>query len=128
MVCIYVTVTGDFEHFQCFNFVTNFLKNTNSLQKKLGYWVLVESTNIENATFSYKTALSEANIKTYRMGSTKWIHHKEWCFASNYFFENLFHFKNPLYRVDLMYQPPKCPYLHFLKVLRVLFPFHCQYP
>ena len=44
----------------------------------------------QNATFSYKTALSEANSKTYRMRSAKWIHHKEWCFASNYFLKIYF--------------------------------------
>ena len=45
---------------------------------------------IENATFPYKTALSEASVKTNRMGSTKLTYHKEWSFASNYsiFFEN----------------------------------------
>ena len=32
--------------------------------KKLEYRILVESTNIENAAFLYKTALSEANTKT----------------------------------------------------------------
>ena len=39
--------------------------------KNLVYHFLVESTKIENATFPYKTALSEANIKINRMGSTK---------------------------------------------------------
>ena len=29
---------------------------------------LVESTRVENATFPYKTALSEANVETNRMG------------------------------------------------------------
>ena len=33
---------------------------------------LVESTEIDNATIPYKTALSEANVKTNRMGSRKW--------------------------------------------------------
>ena len=57
---------------------------------------LVESTKIENATFPYKTTLSEANVKTYRMGSIKWIYHKKWSFASNYFnfLKILFQFKN----------------------------------
>ena len=35
------------------------------------YCFLVESTKIENTTFPYKSALSEANVKTNRMGSTK---------------------------------------------------------
>ena len=42
--------------------------------------------------------MSEANIKTYRMVSTKWTYHKELSFASKYFiFLNiLFKFKNLL--------------------------------
>ena len=36
--------------------------------KKLEYRILIESTKIENVTFSYETALSEANVKTNRMG------------------------------------------------------------
>ena len=36
------------------------------------YRFLVESTNIENATFPYKTVPLEANVKTNRMGSIKW--------------------------------------------------------
>ena len=35
------------------------------------YSFLIESTKIENATFPYKTVLSEANVKTNRMGNTK---------------------------------------------------------
>ena len=57
---------------------------TQILSKKLEYRFLVESTEIENTTFPYKTALSEANVTTNRMGSTKWIYHKERSFASNY--------------------------------------------
>ena len=35
------------------------------------YRFFVESTEIENATFPYKTALSEATANTSRIGSTK---------------------------------------------------------
>ena len=56
-----------------------------TLFNKLEYHFLVESSKIESATFPYKTALSEANVKTNRMGSTKWAYHKERGFASNYF-------------------------------------------
>ena len=35
--------------------------------KKLEYRFLVEVTKIENTSFPFKTALSEANIKTNRM-------------------------------------------------------------
>ena len=58
---------------------------TKTLFKKLEYLFLVESTKIDNATFPYKTALSEANVKTNRMGSIKWTYHKERRFASNSF-------------------------------------------
>ena len=40
---------------------------------------------MENVTFPYKTDLSKANVKTNRMGSTKWTYHKERGFATNYF-------------------------------------------
>ena len=59
--CFNVAITNNFEHFQCFNFETNFLKNENILQK-LEYGFSVERTRIENETFPYKTAFSEANV------------------------------------------------------------------
>ena len=64
--------------------------------KKLEHCFLVESTKIENAIFLYKTALSEANVKTNRMVSAKWNYHKERCIDSNYFtfLEILFQYKN----------------------------------
>ena len=79
---------------------------TKTFFKKLAYRFLVESNKIENAAFSNKTAISEANVKTNKMVSTKWTFHNERSFASNYFIflEVLFHFKNLLKRVDLMYQ------------------------
>ena len=58
---------------------TNFLKNENE------YRSLVESTRNENATFPYKTVLTEANAKSNGMGSTKWTYQKGLSFASNYF-------------------------------------------
>ena len=57
-----MTITGNFERFQYFNSETNFLKV-----------FLVESTKIKNSTFSYKTALSEANVKASRMGVQNWL-------------------------------------------------------
>ena len=91
--------------------------------KKLEYNFLVESTKIDNITFPYKTALSEANVKTNRMGSTKLTYHKERSFASNHFpfSKILFQFRNLVYRVDLMYQPSKCPYSYFSKALEFYF-------
>ena len=68
-------------------FKTNFLAKENlaigkPFFKKLEYRFSVESTKIENASFPYKVAISEANVKTNGMVSTKW---KERSFASNYF-------------------------------------------
>ena len=59
--------------------------------KKLEQCFIVESIKIENVSFPYKTAMSEANVMANRMVSTKLTYHKEWTFASNYFvfFENL---------------------------------------
>ena len=100
--------------------------------KKTGVSFLVESTKIENASFPYKTAISEANVKTNRMVSTKWTYHKERSFASNYFIFSkiLFQIMSLLQRVDLMYQRPKCSYYYFLRApefyLTGLFP--CEYP
>ena len=64
---------------------------TKTFFKKLEYRFLVESTKIENASFPYKTAMSEANVKTNRIVSTKWTYHKERSFAINHFiFFNFF--------------------------------------
>ena len=69
---------------------------TKTFMKKLEYRLLVEATKIQNTSFPFKTALSEANVKTnmLRPTTTKWTYHKEWSFASNYliFLENLFQF------------------------------------
>ena len=39
--------------------------------KNLGYHFLVENTKIENASFPYKSVMSEANVKTNGMVGTK---------------------------------------------------------
>ena len=67
---------------------------TKTFFKKLEYRFLVETANIENTSFSFKTILSKANVKTNRMTTTKWTYPKEWIFASNcfIFLENLFQF------------------------------------
>ena len=72
------------EIFYISNFEQSFWK-TQTLFKKLEHRFLVESAKTENATISYKTLLSEANVKTNRMGSTKWTYHTGRSFASNYF-------------------------------------------
>ena len=88
--------SGNFEHFQYFNFEADFLKTTIFFKKQDRF--LVESTKIENASFLCKTAISEANAKTNRMVSTKWTYNKEQSFATNYFIFSkfLFQFKNLL--------------------------------
>ena len=58
---------------------------TKTFFKKLEYRFLVETTKIENTSFPFKTALSEANVKTNRMATTKLTYHKEWSFPSNCF-------------------------------------------
>ena len=95
---------------------------TKTFSKKLEYSFLVETTKIENTSFPFKTALSEANVKTNRMATAKWTYHKEWSFASDYFIflENLFQFKNLSKRVNLMYQRPICPTRIFRKRLSLV--------
>ena len=51
---------------------------------KLKYRFFVESTKIENASLLYKTVISEADVKTNRMVTTKLTYHKERSFSSNY--------------------------------------------
>ena len=61
------------------------LWKTKTFFKKMEYRFLVESTKIENTTFPYKTTISEGNVKTNKMVSTKWTYQKEQSFISNYF-------------------------------------------
>ena len=68
LACFYVTIGRNFERFQYFNFETDFFGKGKPFFKKLEYRYLVESTKIENALFPYKTAISEASVKTNRMG------------------------------------------------------------
>ena len=65
-----MTISESFKRFQYFNFKTNFLENENFFEK-LEYRFLVETTKIENVSFPFKTGLSEANVKTNRMATTK---------------------------------------------------------
>ena len=57
-----------FERFQYFQFETNFLEIENIFQKT-GVLFVVESTKIKNASFPYKTAVSEDKVKTNRIVS-----------------------------------------------------------
>ena len=61
--------------------------------KKLEYHFLVEKTKIENASFPCKTEISEANVKTNKMVTTKWTYYKERSFSNNYFISLKFFFK-----------------------------------
>ena len=56
---------------------------TETFFKKLESCFLVESTKIENVSFPYKTAISEADVKVNGTVSAKWIYDKEGSFASN---------------------------------------------
>ena len=60
---------------------------------------LVEKARIINATFPYNIALSEANAKTNRVGSTIWTYHKERSFASN-----CFNFPKILFQFKILYK------------------------
>ena len=77
--CFYVKVGGNFQRFHYFNFESFFKK----LEYRL-YCFSVENTKVENASFSYKSTISEANIKRNRKVNTKCTYHKEQRFASNY--------------------------------------------
>ena len=79
--------------FNTLNFNSNFLEKKKLFQKT-GYRFLVECTKIKKASFPFKTALWEANVKINKMETTKWTYHKEWSFVSNcfIFLENLFQF------------------------------------
>ena len=67
--------------------------------KKPEHSFLVESTKIENVSFSYKTAISKPNVKANRILSTKWST-KNGVSASNYFIflKTFFQFKKLDYK------------------------------
>ena len=56
--------------FNTLTLIQIFLK-TKTFFKKLEHLFLVETTKIQNTSFPFKTALSEANVKTNRMATTK---------------------------------------------------------
>ena len=60
-------------------------RKTKIFFKKLEYCFLVETTKIENTSCPFKTALSESNVKTNTMATTKWTDEKGWSFVHNYF-------------------------------------------
>ena len=86
------------ENFKRFNTLTlkQVFWKTKTIFKKLESRFLVETPKIQNTSFPFKTALSEANVKTNRMATTKWTYHKEWNFASNFVFGKFFPVLEPL--------------------------------
>ena len=82
-----------FERFQYFSFETKIQKNAGSFFLKKNWNTVFQ---LKVLPFPFKTALSEGNVKTNRIGSAKWIYHKERRLARNYFMFSkiLFHFKN----------------------------------
>ena len=77
-----MTISEHFKSFQYFNFEIDFLETENLFQE-MEYHFLVENTKIENTSFPCKTAISEANVNTNRVVTTKWNYHKERSFPSN---------------------------------------------
>ena len=70
-----MTISGNFEHFKYLT-LKEIFKKAKTFYKTLEYWFLFES---------YKTAMSEANVKTNRIVSKIWTYHKERSYDSNYF-------------------------------------------
>ena len=120
MACFYAT-----NRFQHSNFETNFVENEH----------LFQETSVPLFSWKYygwkrttpcKTSISEANVKTNRMMSSKWTYHKNRFLpvTTSFFLKILYQFKMFMYQ--FMYQLPKCPYSHFLQALEfyttMLFP------
>ena len=80
--CFYVTISGNVKNVNILTLRQTFRK-TKTIFKKLDYRFLVESNKNKNASFPYKTTITEANVKTNRMVATKLTYHKEQSFASN---------------------------------------------
>ena len=57
-----MTISGSFKRFQYFNFDTNFLENENLFQKTEGLF-LIETTKIENTSFSFKLLCQEPMLR-----------------------------------------------------------------
>ena len=83
--CFYLTISESFKRSNTLTLIQTFWK-AKTLFKKLEYLFLVETTKIEYTSLPFKTALSEANVKINKMGTTDCTYHKEWSFASNYIF------------------------------------------
>ena len=62
-----------------------FWKTKKPFSKNCSIVFKLGALRFKNASSPYKTAISEANVKTNRMESTKWTYHKERSFISEYF-------------------------------------------
>ena len=102
-----MTITKNFERFQYFN-----SEHQKPFSKKADQCFIVKSAKIENVILWYKTAPSEANVKTNGTGTAKWTYHKEWSFASNHVFFWKFCFSLRASYKELIWctNDPKCPY------------------
>ena len=85
-----MTITGNFERFQCLYFETFFLKNENLFRKSGEPFFGLKYFRCKNKTFPEKSALSEDNVNgANRIVDTKWNYQKNDVFqVSTYFFEN----------------------------------------
>ena len=84
--CFHVTISDVLQVSNVFNTLSlkQIFWKAKTFFKKLEYRFLVEAAKIGNTSFPFKTDLSEANVKTNRMATAKWIYHNEWSFASSY--------------------------------------------
>ena len=74
--CFYVTITGNFERFQYFNFRTDFLKNESLFQK----------TGVQSFKyFDTKLPCQGPMLRQNGMEGTKWTYQKERSFVSDNF-------------------------------------------
>ena len=67
-----------------------------SFSKNWSIVFYLKALRLKTHHFHTKTTISEANVKTNRIVSTKWTYHRDRSFASNYFMflKILFQFKN----------------------------------
>ena len=105
---------------------------TKNFFEKLQYPFLVESTMIEIASFPYKTAISEANVKTYKIVTTKWTYQKEQSLpvTTLFFWKFCFNLRTSYKELICCTKNPNVHICTFCKrmefYLTVLFP--CEYP
>ena len=108
--------------FQYFNFETDFLENENLFQKKA---LSLKKHHFHTKLLYEKPMLRQIEWWVQNGPITK---NRVLPVTNSFFWKFLFQFKKLLQRVDLMYQPFKCPYSYFLGFyLTVLFPCILKY-